>query len=448
MYRIATWALVVLAGLYAVALRLYLAWELPLWLDESWTAILSSAPTLQSFARQMWLDSNAPLYYLLMWVWPFEGNLGLKLPSLIFMLGAAAIAAWWRPPGLSRQAGWFWAFLLLVWQPGITLFIDARYYALLILVSTAQTVAYLHLLGQPTRRSATLWTSIATLAILTHYFAAIPALVQGLYFLWRHRGRALRCWPAMLTALPAFAWGLYHFPRLRLYAQPGIGWYELILPKAVPDYLFWPIGGTVLIGGGVLIVAFLFRLRTAPVPNVLPVAGLAAVSAVILIAAGLIAPMFIGRYLLPTAPPILLAVAASIRPAGYLPMAIWYFANMGGMFGLANQLDDQASYGLEKPARLLPDARVVTWMIDYGGSKIHDRAQMESMLADAFRRNRRVVEPRWSNDLLGGDGLIYFYRSDESAVVGAIKAKWRCIDLHSLGHRGVACARRYERIGQ
>ena len=447
-YRIATWALVVLAGLYAVALRLYLAWDLPLWLDESWTAVLSSAPTLQSFAHQMWLDSNAPLYYLLIWVWPFESDLGLKLPSLIFMLGAAAIAALWRPPGLSRQAGWFWAFLLLVWQPGVSLFIDARYYALLILVSTAQTVAYLHLLDQPTRQRAAAWTGIATLAILTHYFATIPAVVQGLYFLWSHRDRALRCWPAMLTTLPAFAWGLYHLPRLRLYAQPGISWYEKILPSEVPDHLFWPIGGTALIGIGVVGIAFLFRSQTNRAPNIIAVAGLAAASAALLIAAGLVAPMFIGRYLLPTAPPILLAVAASIRPAGYLPMAIWYFANMGGMFGLAKQLDDQANYGLEKPARLLPDARVVTWMIDYGGSKIHEPAQMEAMLADAFRRNHRVVQPRWSNDLLGGDGLIYFYQSDTSAVADAIRLKWRCINLHSLGHRGVACAPRNDKVEQ
>uniref|UniRef100_UPI00286D125C hypothetical protein n=1 Tax=Sphingomonas sp. TaxID=28214 RepID=UPI00286D125C len=331
-------------------------------------------------------------------------------------------------------------------QPGVTLFIDARYYALLALLSTAQTIAFLKLLDQPTLRPATAWTGLAALAILTHYFAAIPAIVQGLYFLWRYRGRALRCWPAMLATLPAFAWFVVHLPRLILYAQPGISWYEKLRLSDVPNLLFWPVGGTLFIGAGIILIAVVFRLRPQPAPNVFAVAALAALSALLLISAGLIAPVFSGRYLLPLAPPILLAVAASIRPAGYLPMAIWYFATMGGMVGLAKQLDEQANYGLEKPARLLSDVREVTWMIDYGGSKIHDRAQMEAMLADAFARDQRTITPRWSTDLLGGDGLIYFYGPDKAAQVAAMKATWRCFDLRSHDHLGVACARPRDRL--
>ena len=447
-YRIATWVLVALCGLYAVALRLYLAWDLPLWLDESWTAIISAAPTFQSFGRQIWLDINAPLHYLLMWVWPFKSSLGLKLPSLLFLLAASALAVWWRPPGLDRPAGVFWGLLLLLWQPGLSLFIDARYYALLFFLGTAQTIAFLKLLDQPRRRRAILWTGIATLAILTHYFAAVPTAVQGLYFLWYHKGRAVRCWPALLTTLPGLAWGFIHLPRLRLYARPENNWYQTLLPVELPDHLAWPVAGTAYIAVGVIAIALAFRSRERIAPHVLTVAGLAFASVAMFVAAGLVVPFFAARYLLPTAPPILLAIAVSIRSAGYLPMALWYFVNLGGVVGVGRQLDEQANYGLEKPARLLPEARTVTWMMDYEGSKNLDRGQMEAMLADAFRRNHRSVRPRWSNDLFGGDGLIYFYPPDQQADVAAIKARWRCIDLVSHDHRGVVCAPRHERERQ
>ena len=219
-YWIATWSSIGLVMIYAMVLRAYIAWDLPLWLDESWTAVLSSAPDLPTFTRYMWLDSNAPLYYVLIWLWPFESNFGLRVPSFIFMLATAAVAIIWRPNGVRRGTAVFWAaLLLLLWKPGTGLFIDARYYALLLLISTAQTIAFMKLLDEPSLKRACWWTGLATLGVLTHYYAALPALVQGLFYLGRHRTVALRTWPALMLLAPAVAWAAFHWPRLVMYAR-------------------------------------------------------------------------------------------------------------------------------------------------------------------------------------------------------------------------------------
>ena len=66
--------------------------------------------------------------------------------------------------------------------------------------------------------------------------------------------------------------------------------------------------------------------------------------------------------------------------------------------------------------------------------------------ADAFARDQRTITPEWSTDLLGGDGLIYFYGPDKAAQVAAMKATWRCFDLRSHDHLGVACARPHDKV--
>ena len=118
LYEVTTWTFLGLSAAFVLGLRIYLAWDLPLWLDESWTAVLSAAPTLQSFVHQMWLDSNAPLYYFLMWLWPVETSFGLKIPSIVFMIASSCIAYFFRP--VERKQALFWGVLLIFWSPGMS----------------------------------------------------------------------------------------------------------------------------------------------------------------------------------------------------------------------------------------------------------------------------------------------------------------------------------------
>lgn len=425
-YRLATWAFIGVAVVYSILLRLYVSWGLPLWLDESWTAVLSSAPTFRSFSDQMWLDTNAPLYYFLIWLWPFESNFGLKLPSLIFGMSAGLVAMLWRPNGLSRGAALFWGALLLLWLPGFSLFVDARYYALLFLISTGQAIAFAKLMEKATLSRACWWAGLSSLAILTHYYAAIPAAIQGLVYLGRHRD--WKGWPALLLFSPALAWGIFHWPRLAQHSARA--WYEFVTVRSAEWLLLWPLAVTTLAAAGLIVLVLAFRRRPELGIALTAIAGVTALFA--MVALGMVWPIMADRYLIPVVPPILMGVAASVRPAGYLPIAAWLVLHLGSPTKFVDGLRQRAVFGLEFTARLLPNASRVTWWMDTPGAKLFDRNQQEAMLLDAFKRNGRTIEPRWGEDVTAGDGLIWFYSVKSAASVERIKSKWRCADYQGL----------------
>lgn len=448
-YWYITWSLIGLAVACSLALRISGAWQLPLWLDESWTAVLSSAATFASFRWQMWLDSNAPLYYFLVWLWPFESNFGLRIPSLLFLAATAAVAAVWRHRDIPLGAAVFWAALLLLWHPDIGLFIDARYYSLLLLVSTAQTIAFLHALDSPCRKQASIWVGLGTLAVLTHYFAAVPAALQGIIYLVRHRRKAIRNWPALLLTLPALGWLIFHWPRLALYAHPDIAWYDRVTFTEVPGFFYWPLGG-LYVGIAVLVLVFVFRRRRPLPESVQMLLWSVLATSVVMIAAGVVRPMLVTRYLIPIVPPVLLCVAVAVRRAGYLPIAAVMLLSISNPAGRIDIVRKHHRFGLESSAELLPNARVVAWMLDYGAAGIHDGPQMSAMLQDAFRRRGQHINARWgANELLSGDALILFYgreghppqQVERSGVIDKVKAEWSCREDEALTYRRLICSR-------
>lgn len=441
-YRIATWSFIALAACYAILFRIYVAWDLPIWLDESWTAVLSSAPTIQSFRYQMWLDSNAPLYYLLIWLWPFEDTFGLRIPSIAFMLVASLIALFWRAPGIDRKQAALWACLLLLWFPASSLFLDARYYALLFALSTAQCVAFLRLDRAPSLRPAMTWVGLATLGILTHYFAAILAIAQGIFYLARHRGVAAKTWPALILTAPAFVWTAYHWPRLTLYGSAEFSWYGSASLRSSLNAVLIVVGDLAVLAG-IAIAMFVFARRerpsTALAATIVP-AGIAIVTYFVL---GLSYPVLQPRYLIPLVPAILLAIALCLRFAGYVPITAWFLVNVGNPHDWKAGLTLRSNFGLEAPARYLADARSVTWMIDYPGSKIHVPWQMENMLKDGFARNgHKLAEARWGTDFEKGDALILIRRNGVAATVSPPRG-WPCTTLNSNwgGHVTVVCTK-------
>jgi len=427
-YGIGTWAFLGLACIYALTLRVLLARQLPLWIDESWTALLSSAPSLQSFVHQMWLDSNAPLYYFVVWLWPFESDFGLRIPSILFLLISAGGVVRWAPLGRERRL--FWAALLILWPEGISLFQDARYYALLYLLATFQVIAYLALIREPTLRRACMWTGVSTLAILTHYYAAILAVFQGLYYAWRHRSRAIETWPALLLTIPAFGWLAYHWPRLKLYGTVGTSWYPTLEPLEALRLLAFPVGGWLVVVASVLLS------NRKPTFAVLVTA---AASVILLLCVGLALPVLTARYLIPIVPSLLFCVAASVRSVGFLPVAALLFLPASGFTAWSVLLNQRANFGLERAAEMVPPKSTVTWWIDYPGSKIHDKPQMEAMLADAFARaDVELRQARWGTDFQAGDAAIIIYQDDVNRTVKAPK-NWTCNALTGWAHATLAC---------
>ena len=64
---------------------------------------------------------------------------------------------------------------------------------------------------------------------------------------------------------------------------------------------------------------------------------------------------------------------------------------------------------MEYTGPILPNATTVTWIMGRPGQAIHDRPQMEAILADAFKRNGRSVKPRCCDNPMAGDGLIWLF---------------------------------------
>ena len=62
-------AVAVVAVLYIVAIRLQVAANAPLWMDETWSAMIAMQPDWAAFWREAWLDCNPPLYYMFLHGW-------------------------------------------------------------------------------------------------------------------------------------------------------------------------------------------------------------------------------------------------------------------------------------------------------------------------------------------------------------------------------------------
>ena len=327
--------LFVLALITALVLELWLQHGEPLWLDEAWTvAIAGPAPWIDFFHQVYW-DVNAPLYYLLMYLWQGvfgQSDLAMRAPSLIFAIATPLTIAFASVDGLGRTQRLTWASLIALWFPALCYAQEARCFDMLLFISTLQTLAFIRLLQAPTTGRATLWATFAALAILTHYDAVFLGAMQGLVYLAVHRLRAVRTWPAALAFVPAFGWLLYHFPRIVQFAQPGIAWYSVLDFDELIDDLNGPLFGerqswallvVGLLAAGLRFLPGSFGVRRSPPPERPGGAGPAAVAvwltvlasglaATALVVIGFLRPSFAPRYLMPDGPGVLLGVVLLI----------------------------------------------------------------------------------------------------------------------------------------
>jgi hypothetical protein len=326
--RLAT-LLFVLAFITALVLEFWLQRGEPLWLDEAWTiGIAGPAPWIDFFHQVYW-DVNAPLYYLLMYLWQGvfgQSDLAMRAPSLIFAVATPLVLAFSRVEGLGRTERLTWASVTALWFPALCYAQEARSYAMLLFISTLQTVAFIRVLQRPSTGRATLWAAFAALAIVTHYDAIFLGAAQGLIYLAARRMRAVRTWPAALAFAPAFGWLAYHLPRIAEFARPGIAWYTVLDVDGLNDSLLHLMGQRqcwVLLVVGLLAVGLRFipllrsesaggEARSPGVASVWLAALAAVLSAAALIAIGFLRPSFAPRYLTPDGPGVLLGIVLLI----------------------------------------------------------------------------------------------------------------------------------------
>ena len=404
-------AIAALAG--STLLRFFIAGHQPLWLDETWTGAIAAQTGFAAFWRQVWLDVNAPLYYLVMHLW--QGLFGLsdaalRMPSAIFGAAAPLAIAVWGDEGLERPARLTWAALLALWTPGLWLSGDARCYALLLLLCSLQTLAFARLLRRPDRARAALWCGISALAIATHYHAAIPTALEGLAYLAVARGRVLRTWPAALLFAPVAAWLVVHAPRIIAFAQPGVAWYTRLTLDRLAALAAYPIGSPdlalTLLGIGVAAAVLAYALRhngkLAPARPTLPLwiaFGAALLGAGAVIGLGFLRPSFTDRYLTPFIPALLLGVVLIIQalsrrvPATYAAATLaaagfaipWAWTELEHGWRYYNW--EQASADL---MRGRPDRLVFVW--DHPASRILVPDQLEAVGGFFFNRAHAPVK--------------------------------------------------------
>ena len=413
--RFLLWSLAAIGAAAIFVMRIWLGQALPLWIDETWTAMIVSQASWGDFWREVWLDCNAPVYYTLVGLWAGVAglsNAAIRAPSLLFMAAAAAVPLLWKIRSLSLEARVTWAALIFFWWPGIAMSLDARSYALLLLVSCLQTVAFARLLDDPSLRRALIWSSIASTAILTQYYAIYVVVVQGLIYLYLHRGRALRTWVAAAAFLPAMGWLIYHLPRLLEYARPDVAWYGTnSLYKAVgfalstigPPQILFAIFCDVI-----LLIALLAGRRSRsgqsdephmPARHLWWTAAAGLLVLMLALAIGMVRPSLTARYLTPVVPMSLLGLVLVARMSkrahlGYVMLIGLFLAAALTPAALDRRLRNRAFYGGELASdylmRARPDRLVFAW--DHPASRILHPNSLAQVGGFFFHRAHHPVE--------------------------------------------------------
>jgi mannosyltransferase len=209
--RPVAWALGALTAL-AAALRLPFRGAQSLWFDETFTANIVRAPSIDALWRAVeTTESTPPLFYLLTLGWTRLTGSGSEA-ALRTVSGVAAVAA---VPlaylALRRLAGpraAMAAAALTAVSPVLTWYaLDARAYALLVVMSLLSVWAFGALLERASLARGALWALAAAAAIWTHYFAVF--LVAGealaLAVVLRRRGelRTVAAWCAAVAVAVA-----------------------------------------------------------------------------------------------------------------------------------------------------------------------------------------------------------------------------------------------------
>ena len=410
-------AFIAVATVYVVGIRLQVAANAPLWIDETWSAMIATRPDWPTFWHEAWLDCNPPLYYLFLtgWVGVFgDSNLMLRLPSFLFVILAAALPLVWRPQGLNRAAAWTWAGLLLLWPPGMLMMLDARGYALMLLLSTASCLVVAQLLQHLSLKGAVAWVTLGTMMFLTHYYAAVLVTAQTFALIYQHRTRLLRVWPATLIALPGLAWFAHHLPRLRDYARPDVAWQQRTGADSAVEHFTYIFGAWNYVSLSVIAVilgfAVMHRRRAnseqniGPIPvdhNLTLVAGTAVIGFGLALLIGAFQASLVSRYLVPLVPPVMLGftliIQSNVQQGLHGVLLVFFFMLPGlNVDQTRNASEMRAMYGFEQASEFASvhklDQLLFLW--DHPAAKILDRQSLEHLGSYFVKRNNIDVPVR------------------------------------------------------
>ena len=288
-----------------------LAWP-GLWTDELATWGMAGAPWSQFWPVLRWVDAVLAPYYVLMHLWSTvagTSDVALRLPSLVAMVGTAALVGWLGTRLASPRHGLAAGLVLAVLPASSRFAQEARPYALTAFLAVLATCLLVVALDRPAWWRFALYALAVALLGAMHVVAVL--LLVGhcwLVFAWR-RGLAWR-WVASATfalalLVPLLALGSQQRGQVSYIPRVGLGSIEPTIGT-----LF----GGLAVGVAVLVLAaFALPLRWPSAFYsswaVVPMAALVVVS--------LVVPMLLARYLVFTLPAwALLAGFAVARTPG------------------------------------------------------------------------------------------------------------------------------------
>jgi mannosyltransferase len=290
----AWWPLAALLVL-AAALRFSTLGLQSFWYDEAFTPVhvlhASLGATLHGVVHT---ENTPPLWYVLIWAWSRvfgTGAIALRLPSAAF--GVATVAVAWaigreltgRRATAIAAAAFVAVNPLFVWYSQ-----EARAYGLFVLTSALAMLCFLRARQEPTPRRLAAFAAAASLALLSHYFAAFLLAPMIVILLFPRRlpwlgeeppaegagtsGRATRaktgtdrrsasaggaCLPALVACAVPVLVGLALLPLASAQGGHGAQWIgEWALSKrlqAIPQYYLTGYSGASLGHGIELLVA-------------------------------------------------------------------------------------------------------------------------------------------------------------------------------------------------
>lgn len=336
---------VLVAVVIFVLQRVFAVFRAPLWLDEVFTGFIAIQPKFSGLVHDTLNELGGPLFYWIVWFWEKvagSSNGALRLPTFIFAVATPLIILFWGHP--DRQTRLLWTAIVALWLNGVWFGSEARAYSLLFLLGTIQAIFFQRLLREPTLKRTWAWTAVVALMALTHYHTLVISGLQGLVYLWFHKGRALRNWIAAAAFIPVIVWMVLQYPYLTEFAKTNVTWHRTLTlhdARILPNMLFggdnWVIGTMMIAVAAGLAWDLLSWLRGRKqwpydwVDVATAATGLAAIAFVF--GLGFLRPSFVSRYLVPYMPAVLLGLAVWARrwgkrsplvPAAILIVLLWY----------------------------------------------------------------------------------------------------------------------------
>jgi hypothetical protein len=471
--------LLAIAGVLLVLVRAIVpGWATPLWLDESFTGAIATAPNLSALIDWCLHELSGPVYYGFIWVWAQifgASDFSLRLPSLLFAVLAPLVILRWGHA--ERDVRITWALLVGLWLPGSFYASEARPYALLILLAVLQAITFVRLIDSGGRHRAIMWAVISAAMVLTHFHATIITGIQGLLYLVLRRREAARTWSAALVFVPVGGWMWLHLPFLLAFAEPDVAWYNPISSGALVQPGFW-----IAVWGGMFVTLLLLALVFDAIRRLMTtgfafdgeralVASAIVASAIVIILA-ILRPSFAPRYLIPFLPALLFGVATMlVRVRGQVRHLLTIVCSVSIIVAVADlrtswdqrREDFRHHYSLEAASTWLADAHVkrLAFFWDSSTAAISTPQRLGEMGSFFLRRDGwrgTVTVPRFTRDFAKantalvalapnpGDGILFLnvtgrFDKPHPLIYGTDRSL-ECRDFGSGNPVILACIRR------